>query len=237
MISNPFGKKEPERKKPWGNENPYRIFGVNEEAPYEEVERAFKELVEENAGNEKYIMQLEMMKEYIFDQRLRARMSGALKSKVKESPFDAKLQVKKDPWWTKVAFLKKLVVVPDQKHAIQVSCLMGAFIVAGIAAPQLASTTMGFGFLSSMGFVYNRGTPPIARDDAGNPGESRPANYGALGKAVGLCGIMAGAGFMIANFLMASVALPRFIAGDVLVTTLFNVGLWIAAMFFQVQDA
>ena len=40
-------------------------------------------------------------------------------------------------------------------------------IVAGIAAPQLASTTMGFGFLSSMGFVYNRGTPPIARDDAG----------------------------------------------------------------------
>jgi hypothetical protein len=28
--------------------------------------------------------------------------------------------VKKDPWWTKVAFLKKLVVVPDQKHAIQV---------------------------------------------------------------------------------------------------------------------
>merc|ERR1719183_552655 len=236
MISNPFNREPPKPKKPWGDENPYRIFGVNEEAPYEEVERAFKELVEENEGNEKYIMQLEMMKEDIFDQRLRARMSGALKSKVKESPFDAKLQVKKDPWWTKVAFLKKLVVVPDQKHAIQVSCLMGAFIVAGIAAPQLASTTMGFGFLSSMGFVYTRGTPPIARDDAGNPGESRPANYGALGKAVGLCGIMAGAGFMIANFLMASVALPRFIAGDVLVTTLFNVGLWIAAMFFQVQD-
>jgi len=35
MISNPFSKKEPERKKPWGDENPYRIFGVNEEAPYE----------------------------------------------------------------------------------------------------------------------------------------------------------------------------------------------------------
>lgn len=60
---------------------------------HQEVERAFKELVEENEGNEKYIMQLEMMKEDIFDQRLRARMSGAMKSKVKESPFDAKLQV------------------------------------------------------------------------------------------------------------------------------------------------
>jgi len=95
MISNPFGKKPEAPKKPWGNENPYRIFGVNEEAPYEEVERAFKELVAENEGNEKYIMQLEMMKEDIFDQRLRARMSGALKSKVKESPFDAKLQVRR----------------------------------------------------------------------------------------------------------------------------------------------
>ena len=93
MISNPFNREPPKPKKPWGNENPYRIFGVNEEAPYEEVERAFKELVAENEGNEKYIMQLEMMKEDIFDSRLRARMSGALKSKVKESPFDAKLQV------------------------------------------------------------------------------------------------------------------------------------------------
>ena len=35
MISNPFGKKPDAPKKPWGNENPYRIFGVNEEAPYE----------------------------------------------------------------------------------------------------------------------------------------------------------------------------------------------------------
>ena len=70
---------------------------------------------------------------------------------------------------------------------------------------------MGFGFLSSMGFLYNRGTPDVSirlhislcctresramessvvtvpphaqirRDDMGNPGESRPANYGALG--------------------------------------------------------
>ena len=37
MISNPFGKKPEPPKKPWGNENPYRIFGVNEEAPYEVV--------------------------------------------------------------------------------------------------------------------------------------------------------------------------------------------------------
>ena len=112
-----------------------------------------------------------------------------------------------------------------------------------------------------MGFIYNRGTPPIARDDAGNPGErclcvcvcvcvcvgvygcvcmsvhahpptpthtqthtahthsthththSRPANYAALGKAVGLSALMAGLGFMLANFLMASVPLPRWLAG------------------------
>ena len=146
------------------------------------------------------------------------------------------LQVRKVPWYEKVSWAKNLIKMPEKKFAIQVSCLMGAFIVAGIAAPQLASTTMGFGFLSSMGFVYNRGTPEIRRDDAGNPGESRPANYGALGKAVALCALMAGAGFMFANFLMASVALPAAIAGDTLVTTMFNIGLWIAALFFQVQE-
>jgi hypothetical protein len=65
-----FGKKEePARKMPWGDENPYRIFGVTEDSPYEEVESAYKELVKENEGNEKYCMQLEMMKEKIFDDR------------------------------------------------------------------------------------------------------------------------------------------------------------------------
>ena len=146
------------------------------------------------------------------------------------------MQVRKTPWYEKVAWAKDLIVPPELKFAIQVSALMGAFIVAGIAAPQLASTTMGFGFLSSMGFVYNRGTPAIARYDQGNPGEQRPANYGALGKAVVLCGLMAGLGFMLANFLMASVALPRILSGDALVSTLFNIGLWIAALFFQVQE-
>jgi hypothetical protein len=70
-----FGKKEPEpeRKMPWGDENPYRIFGIVDDAPYEEVEAAYQALVEENKDNEKYCMQLEMMKEKIFDDRLLSR--------------------------------------------------------------------------------------------------------------------------------------------------------------------
>eukprot|EP00961_Rhodomonas_salina_P281217 3799613-Rhodomonas_salina.2 len=50
-----------------------------------------------------------------------------------------------------------------------------------------------------MGFLYNRGTPDIRRDDMGNPGESRPANYGALGKTVGLCAIGGGLGFFLSQ--------------------------------------
>lgn len=42
MISNPFGKKPDAPKKPWGDENPYRIFGVNEEAPYEVCAAEFR---------------------------------------------------------------------------------------------------------------------------------------------------------------------------------------------------
>eukprot|EP00281_Chroomonas_sp_CCMP1168_P023193 CAMPEP_0206234824 /NCGR_PEP_ID=MMETSP0047_2-20121206/12800_1 /ASSEMBLY_ACC=CAM_ASM_000192 /TAXON_ID=195065 /ORGANISM="Chroomonas mesostigmatica_cf, Strain CCMP1168" /LENGTH=289 /DNA_ID=CAMNT_0053658943 /DNA_START=101 /DNA_END=970 /DNA_ORIENTATION=+ len=232
-----FGKKKEEPKKnPWGNQNPYRIFGVTETAPYEEVEAAFKALVEENEGNEKYIMQLEMMKEKIFDDRLYARMSGALKSKVANSPFEAKLIVKKDPWWSKIAWLKKIVQLPDKKYGMQVSALMACFVFAGLAAPQLASTTMGFGFLSSMGFLYNRGTPEIARDDAGNPGESRPANYPALVKTIALCGIWGGLGFALAQVVISSAAIPASMPPDAVINTFFNFGLWFAALFFQVQD-
>ena len=134
MVSFPFGKGKKDdqaQKKPWGNENPYRVFGVTEDAPYEEVEAAYKELCAENEGNDKYLIKLEMMKEAIFDDRLKARMSGALKSKVKDSPFEAKLIVKKEPWWTKVSWLKNLVKMPEKKYAIQVSALMGVFILAG----------------------------------------------------------------------------------------------------------
>ena len=88
-----FGQKKKSESNPFGGENPYRVFGVTEDAPYEEVEMAYKELVAENEGNDKYLIKLEMMKEKIFDDRLKARMSGALKSKIKDSPFEKKLQV------------------------------------------------------------------------------------------------------------------------------------------------
>jgi len=233
-----FGKKEPEpeRKMPWGDENPYRIFGIVDDAPYEEVEAAYQALVEENKDNEKYCMQLEMMKEKIFDDRLYARMQGSLKAKIAESPFDRKFVVKKDPWYTKIKWLANIVRMPKKNYAIQVSALMACFIIAGIFAPQLASTTMGFGFLSSMGFLYNRGTPDIVRDDMGNPGESRPANYGALGKTLGICAIFGGIGFALGNVILTNFALPASIQPDAVINSLFNVGLWVAAMFFQVQD-
>ncbi len=95
MVSFPFGKKGggKEEKPRFGGENPYRTFGVTEDAPYEEIEAAYKEMVAEHKDDEKYCMKLEMMKEAIFDDRLKARMSGALKSKVKDSPFEKKLQV------------------------------------------------------------------------------------------------------------------------------------------------
>jgi hypothetical protein len=70
----------------------------------------------------------------------------------------------------------------------------------------------------------------------GNPGESRPANYGALGKTLGICAIFGGIGFALGNVILTSFALPASIQPDAVINSLFNVGLWVAAMFFQVQD-
>ena len=40
--------------------------------------------------------------------------------------------MRKDPWWTKVAWLKKIVRMPDQKYFIQVTTLMACFMLAGM---------------------------------------------------------------------------------------------------------
>jgi len=235
MVSFPFGKKEPPKER-FGGESPYRTFGVAEDAPYEEVEKAYKELCAEHEGEDKYLIKLEMMKEAIFDDRLKARMSGALQAKVRDSPFEKKLIVYKEPWYAKIAWLSKIVVMPTRKYAVKASILMGCFIMAGLFAPQLSATTMGFGFLSSMGFLYNRGTPEMKRDDEGNPGEARPANYGALGKAIGLLSIFGGAGFAFAQVVVQNTRLPPFIAADSVVNAIFNLFLLATALVFQVQE-
>ena len=53
----------------------------------------------------------------------------------------------------------------EQPHMAVVPCqqalLTSARAHAGLFAPQLSSTTMGFGYLSAMGFLYNRGTPDV----------------------------------------------------------------------------
>ncbi|KAJ1473054.1 hypothetical protein T484DRAFT_1837839 [Baffinella frigidus] len=152
MVSFPsFGKKETPKPR-FGGESPYRTFGVAEDAPYEEVEQAYKDLCAENEGNDKYLIRLEMMKEAIFDDRLKARMSGALQAKVRDSPFEAKLIEYKAPWYAKYAWLAKIVQMPTKKYVLQASSLMSVFIVCGLAAPQMAESAMGFGFLSAMGF-------------------------------------------------------------------------------------
>jgi hypothetical protein len=57
----------------------------------------------------------------------------------------------------------------------------------------------------------------------------------AFGKAIVLCMAMAGIGIALANFLLATVPLPRVLAGDALVAMFVNVFLAFAANFFQVQ--
>jgi len=41
---------------------------------------------------------------------------------------------------------------------------------------------------------------------------------------------------LLAQALIATVALPAVLRGDSLVQAFWNVGLWVGALFFQVQD-
>ena len=43
-------------------------------------------------------------------------------------------------------------------------------------------------------------------------------------------------GGWVAQIVVTNVALPAFIAGDAVVNTFFNIGLYFTALFLQVQD-
>ena len=43
------------------------------------------------------------------------------------------MQVKKEPWYAKIAWLKNIVKLPDQKHFFNVMSIMICFMLAGAA--------------------------------------------------------------------------------------------------------
>eukprot|EP00871_Galdieria_phlegrea_P005427 jgi/Galph1/5886/GphlegSOOS_G4469.1 len=136
--------------------NPYRSLGVAEDASYEEVEAAYRRLVKKYQGNKKQLIKLEMYKDKIFEDQLRARIQGKVKAKVRSSPAEKSLFRKKfqPPKW-----IREAIKLPDKKYMQKTALVTSIFIIAGFITPNLATTCMSMSAIASIAFLYNRGLP------------------------------------------------------------------------------
>lgn len=214
--------------------NPYRALGVGENATYEEVEAAVKNLSVKYADDRKRLMMLDVHKDRIFEDRLAARMSGRLKANVKESPYEKKIVKKKRfvvPVW-----LEGTVKLPTVAYLRRTALIMGIFIVLGFATPTLVGSCMGMAFISAAGFLYNRGLPEPVKDEYGGVGEVRPVKHKIVLKTLLINLAMAAVFFGLGQLYMLYLPLPLWCPPDTFVNTSVITGLWISCLFFQAQD-
>lgn len=214
--------------------NPYRALGVAENATYDQVEAAVKQLTIKYAGDKKKLMMLEVHRDRIFDDRLQARMAGTLQPKIKESPYDRPIPKKKRfvmPEWARNIFM-----LPDLKYTRRTGIIFGIFIVLGFVTPTLAGSCMAMAAIAALGFLYNRGLPEPVRDEYGAVGEIRPVKHRIVGKTLLMVLAVAGVFFGLGQLYMLYLPLPYWCPPDAFVNLMVVTGLWFSCLFFVSQD-
>lgn len=214
--------------------NPYRALGVAENATYDDVEEAVKRLSVKYADDRKKLMMLDVYRDRIFDDRLQARMSGALQAKIKESPYERKLVPKKRfvmPEWARGIFK-----LPDLAYLKRTGIIMGIFVTLGFVTPMLAGSCMAMAFIAAAGFLYNRGLPEPVRDEYGAVGAVHPVKHKIVLKTVLINLGVAAVFFGLAQLFMLNIPLPMWCQPDAFVNASVVIGLWFSCIFFMAQD-
>ena len=134
----------------------YRLMGLDLDATYDDIERAFDLLVAEAAGDAKRKIKLQVAKDKILDDRLRQRMAGGLKSfKTVVDPFDRPEGPK--PLITIPPFLQGVMELPDKDTLIKNVVVFGIIGMLPVITTSWAPTSISLGFAVSLWLLYNRG--------------------------------------------------------------------------------
>lgn len=212
----------------------FRLLGISEDAQYDEITDAFIELSELYASDAARVAALEAAKEKILDLRLKQRMAGSLKPTVADSPWDAKPIERIPPWVYAREFLEKVVEFPSAEHAVKVVALLATLTVSCWFSPGSAGGVLMVNCVAGTAFVYNRGTPPVARDDNGQIGEVRPTRVQPLAAAIACTTAVWLMGNHKAKQWGAAAQLAPAVTA-VLRTTLISFGIMLNALFLKTQ--
>jgi len=210
----------------------YRLMGLDLDATYDDIERAFDLLVAEAAGDAKRKIKLQVAKDKILDDRLRQRMAGGLKSfKTVVDPFDRPEGPK--PLITIPPFLQGVMELPDKDTLIKNVVVFGIIGMLPVITTSWAPTSISLGFAVSLWLLYNRGV-----EQSGDMGaEMRPPKPKPLIMAVGITLLSAGICATLSQFFSGIILrIFRFLTQEALIGTGAAFGFFVAATLFKVQD-
>ena len=219
--------------------NAYRTLGVSEDATYDQIMDAFMELSEKFTDQPARLGAAEAAKEKILDNRLRQRMAGTLQASYEGriAREDAPPPPGPPPIWVVAAETAgKLVEIPKPKYALNVVGLIGGLSIASLISNSIAGTALMINFASAAGFIYNRGTPEVARDDFGQIGEIRPLKPKPFALTVAMCAAMGFGGWYRMLVMYRRGTAPDWLPRAVLKTSIISALLIVGSLFLKVQD-
>ena len=197
------------------------------------------ELTEPCGGDEACVARFDSAKEKILDDRLRARMSGSLGAAAGveqvAAAFDRPPPKRTMPWVYIPRIARKVFAMPTKKWAIQVVGLLGGLTFAAWCSPSSVGSVLLLNTLSCAGWMYNRGTPDVVRDDQGQIGEVRPMKLKPAIMAFGLTACMWFAGNNAATKMVASGAIDPKLR-TLMRTTIISMYYIVGTLFIQCHD-
>jgi len=212
----------------------YRTLGISEDSTYDEIMNKYMELAETYAGDTARLAAFEAAKEKVLDDKLRARMAGTLRPVVEDSPFDEKPVVRTPPWEIAYEYGSKLFELPTKRHARQVITTMGAMTLGTWFAPNVAGTVLLLNVMAGLGFIYNRGTAEVPRDDYGQIGEIRPMKPKPMVLASAITFALWTWGYLKAKRMVALMVIPASFEG-IMRCNLISSVLIVASLFVKVH--
>jgi len=208
----------------------YRLLGLAEDASYDEINVAHDGLADKYKGDVKMTIKLQVAKDKILDDRLRQRMSGALKSAVAESPFDRKEAP--EPFIKIPPFLADVMELPTRALLQKNALVFGAIGFLPVISKSWAATSVGLGFAVSLYLLYNRGVPESSSSEMGM--EMRPPKAKPLILATGFTLLAGALGATVSQLVYGFLA--RFMAQQSVIGLCTSIFFGFTASIFKVQD-
>jgi len=206
----------------------YRMLGLAEDATYDEINEAYEVLATKYAGETKRLINLQVAKDKILEDRLRQRMSGSLKASVSESPFERRDEPRK--LISLPPFLEGVMELPTRQELTKNAIVFACIGLLPVLSLSWASTSVSLGFAASLYLLYNRGVP-----DSGNTmgAEMRPPKVRPLLISAGVTFLAGAIGATLSQIVFGSL---RLLPQQLVISLCTSFCFGMAATLFKAQD-